>query len=57
MGPKMLFLGFWAGILKNYCHICNQRPRIYLIAKFRAKNRILKLGTKNALFGCLGQQF
>ena len=26
------------------------------IAKFRAENRILKLGTKNALFGCLGQQ-
>ena len=57
LGQKMPCLRFWTGILKNYCHICNQRPPIYLIAKFRAKTRILKFGTKNALFGCFGQQF
>ena len=51
--PKMLYLPLWAGMLKNYCHICNQRPPIYLMAKFRAKMRILK-GFKNALFGCFG---
>ena len=52
--PKMLYLPLWAGMLKNYCHICNQRPPIYLMAKFRAKMRILKFGFKNALFGCFG---
>ena len=51
----MLYLGFWARILKNYCHICNQRPPIDLIAKFRKKTRILKFGTKNVLF--LGSNF
>ena len=44
-------------MLKNYCHICNQRPPIFLIAKFCARIRILKFGTKNALFECFGQQF
>ena len=44
-------------MLKKYCHICNQRPPICLIAKFRTKIRITKFGTKNALFGCFGQQF
>ena len=53
----MLYLGLWAGMLKNYYHICNQRPLIYLMAKFRVKNRILKFATKNALFGCFGQPF
>ena len=46
----MLYLGLWAGMLKNYCHICNQTPPIYLMTEFRAKIRILKFGTKNALF-------
>ena len=41
---------FWN--FKNYCHICNQHRLICLIAKFCAKIRILKFGTKNALFGC-----
>ena len=54
---KNALLGLWAGMFKNYCHICNQRPPICLIAKFRAKIRILKFGTKNALFECFGQQF
>ena len=41
----------------NCCHICNQRPPIFLIAKFREKIAISKFGTKNVLFGCFGQQF
>ena len=49
----MLFLGLWAGMLKK----CNQCPPIFLIANFSAKMRILKFGTKNASFGCFGQQF
>ena len=53
----MLFLALWTGMLKTYCHICNQRPPIYLIAKFLAKIRIVKFGTKNELFGCFGLQF
>ena len=53
----MLYLGLWAGMLKNYCHICDQRLLIYRIAKFRSKIRIFKFGTRNALFGCFGQQF
>ena len=53
-GPKMLYFRLWAGMLKNYCHICNQRPPIYLISKFCAKMRTLKFGFKNALFGCFG---
>ena len=57
MEPKKLYLGLWAGMLKNYCHICNQRPPIFLIAKFREKTAIFKFGTKNVLFGCFGQQF
>ena len=46
-------------MLKNYCHIhnCNQRPPGCIIAKFRAKIRILEFGTRNALFGYFGQQF
>ena len=44
-------------MLKNYCNISNQRPPNCLIAKFRAKIRILKFRTKNTLFGCFGQQF
>ena len=53
----MLYLGFWAGMLKNYYHNCNQRPPICVIAKFRTKIGILKFGTKNLLFGCFGQHF
>ena len=44
--PQMPNLG--ATILKNYCHFCNQRNRICLIAKFGAEGKIFKFGTKNA---------
>ena len=57
LGPKKLYLGLWAGMLKNYGHNCNHRPPICLIAKFHAKIRILKFGTKNALFGRFWKQF
>ena len=53
----MLYLSFWAGILKNYCHICHQRPPIYLTAKFCAKTRILTFGTKMPYLGVLGSNF
>ena len=49
---RALFGYFWARILKSYCHIWNQHPRIYLIAKFRGKTKIPKFGTKSALYGC-----
>ena len=42
--PKMLYLGLWAGMLKNYSHISNKRAPIYLMTKIRAKIRILYLG-------------
>ena len=45
------FLHFGAGTWKYYCHIWNQRVRIYLVAKFGAKIKILKFRTKNAWFG------
>ena len=56
-GTKNALLGSSAGMLKNYCHISNQRPSNCLIAKLRAKIIILKFGTKIALFGCFVQQF
>ena len=43
-----LFGYFWAGILKNYCHILNQQSRICLIAKFCEETKMTKFRTKNA---------
>ena len=40
---------FWAKILKNYCHIWNQNPRIGQTAKFREKMKMHKFGNKNTL--------
>ena len=57
LSTKNAPLGLWVGMFRNHCHICNQRPPIYLTEKFRAKIRILKVGTKNASFGCFGEQF
>ena len=42
-----VFLGIWTGMLKNYCHICNQRPPVCLSTKYHAKIRIIKFGAKN----------
>ena len=55
--PKKLYLGFWSGKLKSNCHICNQRPPICLMTKFRVKIIIPKFGHKNILFRYFGQQF
>ena len=54
IGSKNTLFRSLAGMLKNYCHISNQRPPNFLIVKFRAKIRILKFGIK---IGCFGQQF
>ena len=43
-------LAYWAAILKQYCHIWNQHPRICGIAKFNPKQKNFKLGTKIVLF-------
>ena len=48
LGPKMLYLGLWTAMLKNYCHICNKRPPVCLSTKFHAKIRIIKFGATNA---------
>ena len=48
---KNALLGFWTGMFKNCCHICDQRPPICLNVKFCVKIRIVKFGTKNGLFG------
>ena len=51
----MPYLGIWVRILKNYCHILNQHPRICLTAKFRKKKKKwLNLGQKMPYFGILG---
>ena len=54
---KNALLGYWAGMFKNYSHICNQGPPICLIAKFHAKIRILKFGAKNVYLGVLESNF
>ena len=41
---------FWKAIWKNHCHIWNQRSRIHLTVNFGEKIKILKFGTRNALF-------
>ena len=35
-------------ILRKYCHICNQRPHICPIGKFRVRIKMPNFGTKNA---------
>ena len=51
MEKNALFRYFWARILKNYFHIWNHHPQIYIIVKFCKKIKMPKFGTKNALFG------
>ena len=51
----MLYLSIWTGMLKIYCHICNQHPPICQIAKFHAKIGILQLRPQNALLGFFRQ--
>ena len=47
---NVLFEYFKAKILKNYCDIWNQFPRVYLIAKSWEKTKVPKFRTKNVLF-------
>ena len=51
---NVLFENFGVRILKNYCHVWNQHPRICQTAKFCEKTKMPKFGTKNVLFGCFG---
>ena len=51
MDQKCLICIFFGGIWRKYCHIWSQHPWICLVAKFSAKIKILKFGTKNTWFG------
>ena len=42
---------FWAGILKEYCHILKSIPSNLSNCKFREKVKMAKFGTKNTLLG------
>ena len=56
-GTKSALFGyFWARILKNYCHIWNQHPRITVIAKFCKKTNCLNLRPKMPYFGIFDQK-
>lgn len=47
-----LFVYLWAGILRNYCDIWNQRPRICRTGKICTKIKVSKFETKKtASFG------
>ena len=49
---KSALFGFLrAGILKNFCHIWNQRPQICKFAKFGEEVKMLKFWTKSGLLG------
>ena len=51
-GTKSALFGyFWAGILKNYCHIWNHHLRISVTVKLCEEIKIAKFGTQNNLFG------
>ena len=45
---------YGTGIWEYCCHVSNQRPQIWLVAKFGAKIRILKFGP---YFGSFGLEF
>ena len=51
MNQKCLIWVFLADILKSFCHIWNYQCCRGLAAKFNAKIKILKLGTKYVWFG------
>ena len=53
----MPYFSPWVGMLKIYCHICNQHSPICLIAKFPAKIRILQLGKKMLYLGVSGSNY
>ena len=47
---------FWAGILKSYCHIWNQRPQVFISAKFCKKRKIRKCRSKNDFLKIFAQK-
>ena len=49
IGTKNTLFGSLPRMLKNFCHISNKCPPNCAIAKFCAKIRILKFGTKKCL--------
>ena len=57
LGTKKTLFGFWTGMLKNYCHICNQRPPIFLIAIFVQELEFLNLEPKMRHLSVLGSNF
>ena len=50
-GLKRPYLCFGLQFRKNYCYIWNQRPWMCQMTIFRAKMKMSKIGSKNALFG------
>ena len=46
----------WPRTLKNYCHIWNQHPRIFITAKFCAKTKMPTFGTKIPYLGVFGPE-
>ena len=56
-GTKNALFGyFWPRTLKNYCHIWNQHPRIFITAKFCAKTKMPTFGTKIPYLGVFGPE-
>ena len=57
-GTKNALFGYFCcGILKKYCHIWNQHPRVCLIGEFCKKTKKPIFGNKNALFKYFGLVF
>ena len=57
-GTKNALFGYFCcGILKKYCHIWNQHPRVCLIGEFCKKTKMPIFGNKNALFKYFGLVF
>ena len=51
-GSKSAFFEYFLDrILKNYYHIWNQHLGISVTTKFCEETKMLKIGTKNALYG------
>ena len=57
-GTKNALFGYFCcGILKKYCHIWNQHPRVCLIGEFCKKTKMPIFGNKNALLKYFGLVF
>ena len=57
-GTKNALFGYFcSGILKKYCHIWNQHPRVSLIGEFCKRTKMPIFGNKNVLFKYFGLAF